>query len=409
VKILIVCHRLPFPPDHGGKIRAFEMIKHMGAHHSVTVATLAHSKEQLQQGSKLRDYCDQLIVEVLSSRVRWRRALLALASARPSSARYFWSPRLNEAIREAGSFDRVLVHCAFMAEYVIDMACEIKILDYVDIDSGKWSDYQNYKGQPLSLAYGWEAKKLRRYESEVAPHFTSCTVTTKNELAEFHSLGVSIPCTVVSNGVDLEYFNPKGRVEGSTPIIVFVGRMDYFPNVDGILEFTRNVFPRVRATVPNVELRIVGADPTRSVFRLNRVPGIKVTGYVPDIRPHVADASVAIAPLRIARGTQNKVLEMMAAGIPVVATPEAAKGVQAVAGEHLMVAGNAEEFASHVVELLRNRDLRRKFSEAGRKQVEKAHSWPAAMTILDDVLQLSESPPRASRTSFGNPFNVTTT
>jgi sugar transferase (PEP-CTERM/EpsH1 system associated) len=395
VRILILCHRFPFPPDHGGKIRAFEMIKHLGAHHSVTVATLAHTEKQLQQGTKLRDYCEQLIVEVVPSEVRWGRALLALATKKPSSACYFWSPRLNRSIHEASlaaPFDRVLVHCAFMARYVTNFRCEYKVLDYVDIDSGKWSDYQKYKSKPLSLGYALEANKLRRYEKEMALHFTHCSVTTSNELSEFNTLGVSVPCTVIPNGVDLTYFNPKGRIESGTPVIVFVGRMDYFPNVDAVLQFARNIFPRVRARVPKAELRIVGSDPTRSVLRLNSMPGIKVTGYVRDIRPHVADSAVAIAPLRIARGTQNKVLEMMASGIPVVASPQAAKGIQAVPGEHLIVADSAEEFAHHVVELLQDRHLRRKYSEAGRMQVERAHSWAAAMELLDDVLHLSEPP-----------------
>lgn len=390
MRILIVCHRLPFPPDHGGKIRAFEMIKHLGARHSVTVATLAHTQKEAQLGSRLLDYCDQLLVEVMSSTARWAKATLALVGPKPSSVRYFWSARLKRAIAGAGSFERVLVHCAFMAEYVRDTPCPFKVLDYSDIDSGKWSEYQNYKRQPLGLAYGLEAKKLREHERRVAAYFNACTVISKSEQEEFCKLGTSRPCTVVPNGVDLDRFNPSGRVESSAPVILFLGRMDYFPNVDGVVEFATNVFPRVRAALPQARLRIVGSDPARSVRRLTRVPGIEVTGYVPDVRPYMADASIGIAPLRIARGTQNKVLEMMAAGIPVVASSRAAKGIQAIAGEHLLVANNAEEFTNHVITLLGDRDLRRKLSAAGRTQAEKAHSWPAAMELLEKVLHLRE-------------------
>ncbi|HET7751005.1 MAG TPA: TIGR03087 family PEP-CTERM/XrtA system glycosyltransferase [Terriglobales bacterium] len=396
MKILIVCHRLPFPPDHGGKIRAFEMIKHLGAQHSVTVATLAHTQKELQVGNRLLDYCDQLMVEVLPSSVRWAKATLALAGSKPSSGRYFWSARLQRAIAGAGSFDRVLVHCAFMAEYVRDTPSPFKVLDYADIDSGKWSDYQSFKRQPLGLAYKLEARKLRRHERQVAAYFNACAVTTKGEQQEFYALGTSQPCVVIPNGVDFDYFNPAGRAESSAPVILFLGRMNYFPNVDGIVEFATNVFPRVRAAVPQARLRIVGSDPTRSVRRLIRMPGIEVTGYVPDVRPYMADASIGIAPLRIARGTQNKVLEMMAAGIPVVASSQAAKGIQAIDGEHLLVAGSLEGFTNHVITLLRDRNLRRKLSAAGRNQVEKEHSWPAAMELLDEVLQLREAVPSPS-------------
>jgi sugar transferase (PEP-CTERM/EpsH1 system associated) len=398
MRILVVCHRLPYPPDHGGKIRAFEMIKHLGAHHTVTVATLAHNQQQIELGSTLRDYCQQLIVHMLPSPLRWARALLALPSAQPSSASYFWSPRLKNLVDRAARatpFDRILVHCAFMAHYVTDLPCGYRVLDYADIDSGKWSDYCQYKRKPLAYGYALEAAKLRRHEREMGAYFAHCCVTTNSELTEFNSLGLSAPCSVIPNGVDFSYFTPQSGREGDNPVIVFVGRMDYFPNVDGVLQFARDTFPRIRAEVPNVELRIIGSDPTRTVLELAQTPGIRVTGYVPDIRPHVTDATLAIAPLRIARGTQNKILEMMACGIPVVASPQAAKGIQATPGEHLVVGANAEDFACQVIKLLRTRDLRQRFSHAGRRQVERAHSWRAAMRILDRVLQLPESAPDA--------------
>src|SRR6185437_11397201 len=143
MRILFVCHRLPFPPSRGGKIRPFQMIKHLAARHSVTVATLAHTTHELQEGDKLREYCDELIVEVLPPVTRWRRAFLGLLTSKPSSAEYFWSPRLRNRIVQAsrrGSFDRVWVHCAFMARYVVDLPCHFKVLDYGDIDSSKWVD-----------------------------------------------------------------------------------------------------------------------------------------------------------------------------------------------------------------------------------------------------------------------------
>jgi len=167
--------------------------------------------------------------------------------------------------------------------------------------------------------------------------------------------------------------------------------MDYFPNIDGVCHFVETVFPVLRAKMPNVEFRIVGSAPARKIRELEKIPGVFVTGYVPDVRTYLKDAAVSIAPLRIARGTQNKILESMAMGIPVVATPEAANGIQATPGRDLLVAHNTESFAKHILELLRNRLLRESISSAAHGQVQIAHQWPHSMRILDNVLSTQPS------------------
>jgi sugar transferase (PEP-CTERM/EpsH1 system associated) len=280
-----------------------------------------------------------------------------------------------------------------MARYVTDVACDFKVLDYGDIDSSKWADYSEHRMFPLSAGYALEAWKLRRYEARMARRFTRCTVTTSNELREFESLGVAQPCAVIPNGVDIDYFNPAQRTAVTARALAFVGRMDYFPNVDAVLRFVNQSWPRIRSAVPGAQLRIVGSNPVKSVTRLAGVPGVVVTGHVPDIRPYLADAAVGIAPLRIARGTQNKVLEMMAMGLPVVTSAEAARGIRACSGEHLLVAADDDAFVRYTLELLRNPDLGKRLAQAGRAQVVSAHSWPASMAMVDEVLQVSPPAP----------------
>jgi len=393
MKILFVCHRLPYPPNRGGKIRPFNMIRHLSQKHSVVVASLAHTERELKEGAGLKDYCDEVIAEVLPTPTRWLQALKALPTRTPSSVAYFWSPRLYQRIEQTvlqTRFDVTFVHCAFVAQYVMDLQTGFRIMDFGDLDSAKWAEYSHWKSFPFSSMYAFESKKLRAYERSVARLFDHCTITTEGERDEFQNLQVPTPHTVIPNGVDVSYFSPAEISISPDLSIVFIGRMDYFPNIDGVCYFAENILPLIRQKMPKVEFRIVGSNPTRKVRELTKMPGIVVTGHVPDVRRYLHDGAIAIAPLRIARGTQNKILESMAMGIPVVATPKAAKGIQAVPGRDLLVAETPHVFANQVLALLHNADLRRTLSAAARKQVEKAHLWPAAMNILDHTLAEEE-------------------
>jgi sugar transferase (PEP-CTERM/EpsH1 system associated) len=261
------------------------------------------------------------------------------------------------------------------------------MLDFGDIDSAKWSEYSHQRAFPLSMGYRIESAKLRKYEKKVASQFDLCTATTRGELEELQKLGNSIPSAVIPNGVDLSYFHPRSETPEDSSVIVFLGRMDYYPNVDGVLYFAKEIFPAIRKEVPHAEFRIVGSNPSRVVRDLSKIPGISVTGHVPDVRPHVMDAALAVAPLRIARGTQNKILQFLAMGVPVVTTPQAAKGVAADSGRHFLVADGSAPFARQVLRLLQDPALRESLSVAGRQPLEEAHCWPASMQILDRLLE----------------------
>jgi sugar transferase (PEP-CTERM/EpsH1 system associated) len=394
MKILFVCHRLPYPPNRGGKIRSYNMIGHLSEKHSVVVASLAHTEQELREGEGLKNHCEEVIAEVLPDRSRWLHAVNALPTKTPSSVAYFWSPRLYSRIRERlvrNQFDVIFVHCAFVAQYVADWRNGFRVLDFGDMDSAKWAEYAQSRAFPLSLGYALEAKKLRAYERRLAQNFDRCTVTTQGEREEFDSLGVLTPCTVIPNGVDTGYFSQKQRSAFAAPVVVFLGRMDYFPNIDGVLYFARKVFPLIRERVPDAQFRIIGSDPASTIRELEKMPGISVTGYVPDVRSYLTDAAVSVAPLRIARGTQNKILESMSMGIPVVSTPQAAKGIQAVPGQHLVVAGEPEAFAKSVLELLWNDGLRRKLANEAQRNLDRVHKWPLSMQILDELLKVGNT------------------
>ncbi len=393
MNILFVCHRLPYPPNRGGKIRPFNMIRHLSQRNSVVVASLAHNPDELKAGEPLKQYAE-VIADVLPDSQRWMQSFAALPTSMPSSVAYFRSARLQKAINERARgtrFDVIFVHCAFVAQYVLDIPARLRVMDFGDLDSGKWAEYSQQKSFPLSWMYGYESAKLRAYEARLAQAFDRCTVTTQGEKDEFEKLGVSRPCDVIPNGVDLSYFSDQGNNPAAKPAIVFLGRMDYFPNIDAVCYFAEAILPLIRAKVPEAEFRIVGSNPARKIRDLAKLPNTVVTGHVPDVRQYVRDASMTVAPLRIARGTQNKILESIGMGIPVVASPQAAKGIQAVPGRDLLVGETPDAFAEHVIALLRNPLLRQRLALAGRKQVESAHLWPVSMNILDSVLSDSAS------------------
>lgn len=389
MKILFVCHRLPFPPNRGGKIRPFNMIQHLSRKHEVVVASLAETEQELRDGAGLEKHCAEVIAELLPKPVRWRQACMALFTQEPSSVAYFRSKELHRKVQHKlreQKMDCVIVHCAFVAQYVIGWEGGFRWLDYGDLDSGKWAEYGEHRSFPLSLGYRLEAEKLRKYETTLAALFHQCTVTTQGELDMYASLGASTPCGVIPNGVDASYFSRPVQGTENSRVIAFLGRMDYYPNIDGILYFSQNILPIIQKTIPDATLRVIGSNPSLRIRELAHIPGVTVTGHVPDVRPFLADAAVAIAPLRLARGTQNKILESMAMGIPVIATPQAAKGISAIAGKHLLVADGPEAFAKQVIDVLQTRELRRSLSEAARKQVELMHHWPSSMEILDEIL-----------------------
>ena len=389
MKILYVCHRIPFPPKRGGKIRPFNMIRHLTSRgHSVTVASLARTPAELEEGRGLTAHCAKLLAEVIPDTVAWPRMVAWLPSSQPSSFAYFYSPQLARRISSelsGGGYDLIFVHCSSVAPYVAQVSGPRKILDYGDMDSQKWREYSSYRPFPLSLGYRLEAVKLERMERELAGKFDLCTCTTAAELVSLRQLGVQTPSDWFPNGVDSEFFKPA-QASYDNDLIVFVGRMDYFPNQQAVLGFTRDTLPRLRERRPQLRFQIVGADPPAHIKALERLPGVSVTGSVPDVRPFVTRAALTVAPLEIARGTQNKILESMAMGVPVVCSTAAAGGVDAEPGVHLLTAGDTGEYVSAIISLLESGARRAQLAEAGRERVLTHHSWPSSMRRLDALL-----------------------
>jgi len=389
LRILYVCHRFPYPPKRGGKIRPFNMIRHLSIDHEVTVASLARSDEEAREAEGIAPYCAQYRVATVSAPIQWARMIATVPTLVTASASYFHSSALARTIRgllREQTFDLIFVHCSSVAHYVADVRGVPKILDFGDMDSQKWIEYARYKPFPLSAGYRLEAWKLEREEKRLARLFDLCTATTRAEWETLESYRTGVPTDWFPNGVDSDYFRPTdGHHDPDT--ICFVGRMDYYPNQECMFAFCASTLPLIRARRPEAKLLIVGADPSPAVKKLGELPGVTVTGSVPDIRPYLQRSALMVAPLNIARGTQNKILEAMAAGVPVVTSGVAAGGVDALEWEHFLVASTPGECAQAVLHVLEDPTERSRLAAAGRARMLSHHAWPNSMKRLDAIIE----------------------
>ena len=394
MRVLFVCHRVPFPPKRGGKIRPFNIIRHLHEQgHEVTVASLARSQAELDEAEGLAQHCSHRLIEVVDDRVAWPRMVGWLPTTRPSSFGYFHSPALRRGLSpfsqsengDCPHFDLIFVHCSSVAPYVRDIPATVKILDFGDMDSQKWREYSQHKPFPLSAGYWLEAVKLERTERLLAGQFDLATCTTRAEMASLRSLGATGPTDWFPNGVDAQFFQPSDQPY-EADLVTFVGRMDYFPNQQAVTRFCAEVLPELQRCRPGTRFEIVGADPSPEIRNLGRLPDVTVTGSVPDVRPYVTRAALTVAPLEIARGTQNKILESMAMGVPVVCSRQAVGGVDAVAGEHLLAYDTREQLIESTLEVLQSTTRRAQLAAAGRTRVLSHHSWPASMRRVDALI-----------------------
>jgi sugar transferase (PEP-CTERM/EpsH1 system associated) len=390
MNILYLCHRFPFPPKRGGKIRPFNMIRHLSAQgHRVTVCSIARSASEAKEGQGIAPHCAAFEMGHVREPLQFARMVLRLPLPTPSSMGYFYSPDLAAQVRRllaTQAWDLIFVHCSSVAQYVAHVTGVPKILDFGDMDSQKWLEYAHYKPFPLSLGYRLEGTKMLWAEKRLARRFDLCTATTRAEWETLQSYGTGAATDWFPNGVDADYFSPSEEPYDADTIS-FIGRMDYYPNQECMARFCKEVWPLLKARRPQMKLLIVGADPSPEMRALGQLPGVTVTGSVPDVRPYIRSSALMVAPLAIARGTQNKILEAMAMGVPVVTSRVAAGGVDAEADAHLLVADSASDITQAILRIAENPDERGRLAAAGRQRMLSHHAWPRSMQRLDAIIQ----------------------
>lgn len=393
-EVLYLVHRVPYPPDKGDKIRSYHLLKHLNQRYRIHLGTFIDDEEDWRYCDKVKDLCGETCFVHLSPRVARIRSLLGFFSGRPLTLPYYWDRRLQtwvNHILETRPISHILVFSSAMAQYVSQARSAHRIIDFVDIDSDKWMQYAKARSWPMNWIYGREAKLLLGYERQISRDFDSATFVSQTEADLFGQLSPESASKVsyFNNGVDADYFSPHRYYANpyitGVKTLVFTGAMDYWANVDAVDWFARKVLPAIRAQLPEIEFYIVGARPTAAVAALASLPGVTVTGSVPDVRPFLAYASLAVAPLRIARGIQNKVLEAMAMEKIAVVSPQAMAGISARSGKELIVANGESEFASRILALLRSgSDL--DIGVVARNHVLESYSWERSLGRIDRLL-----------------------
>ncbi len=386
-RVLYITHRVPYPPDKGDRIRNYHLLRGLARRARVWLGCLADEPVSAEVRAELDRLCERVAVVPVSGRRRWLRAGWSVLTGGSVSEGAFAEPGLTDAVRgwakEAG-LAGVVVSASSLAPYLADPVLDgvPRFVDLVDVDSQKWQDFADAARGPKRWLYRLESARVRKLERRLPAWTEAVAVVSRAEADVFDSFTRTGAATVAANGVDLDYFAPRSvPVE---PALVFVGAMDYLPNVDGARWFAREVWPAIRAKHPTAEFRVVGRKPAPEVQRLAELPGVKVLGTVPDVRPFVASAAAAVVPLRLARGIQNKVLEALAMARPVVAAPPALAALGTVPGEHLLRAAPPAEWVEACCGLLADPTRGNELGAAGRRYVEAHHHWE---TCLDPFLR----------------------
>ena len=401
-EILFLAHRIPYPPDRGDKIRSFNILKEMGRHARVHLACFADDREDRRHLPALRQAMGaklgQAFVEVRPR--NWLPAAGALLRGKPVSTAMFASSAMKRNVDQLlaeRAIDTIFAFSGQMARFVPGKPGRRFVMDFVDMDSAKFAEYGERGRGPPGWLYRREGRSLLRFEQAVAKRadFSLFVSDAEAQLFRDRTGLAEARIRAIGNGIDLAFYDPDGdfpRLDaarrGAGPLILFTGQMDYRPNVEAVESFARGVMPLIRRHLGEARFAIVGRKPAKTVRHLHGINGTVVIGAVDDVRSWLAAADVVVAPLTIGRGVQNKVLEAMAMAKPVVASPAAFAGIDAMAGRDLLVADGPEDQAAAIRCLLHDPKRAAGLGAAARRRMEAGYSWPARLAALTTLLDL---------------------
>lgn len=386
MRILYLSQRVPYPPNRGDKITTWRNVSYLARQHEVTIGAFAHDDRDREAAETLRGMGFRVHAVDLDMGRAKLRSLPLFLTGRPLTLGVYGSRALQAVVdAEMPTTDLAMAYSSSMGAYLLPHEGKRRVQFVCELDSDKWAQYAGFTSFPMSWVYAREARTLLAFERELCGRTDMNTLVTPVEQDIFRERIPGAPNMVMRNGVDLEVFHP-GDNAPEPGHLVFTGVMDYFPNVDGCVWFADEVLPELRKRHPEARFSIVGSSPSKEIRALASRPGVEVTGFVPETRDWLARAQLAVAPLRIARGIQNKVLEAMAMGLPVVGTTNATQGVEGEHGRDFLVADTARDLIETCDRMLADPATCAELGARARAFVEANYDWEEVLRPLGELV-----------------------
>ncbi|MFQ3192714.1 MAG: sugar transferase (PEP-CTERM/EpsH1 system associated) [Paraglaciecola sp.] len=398
MKILFISHRVPFPPNKGEKIRTFHQLKHLRElGHHIHLFSPYEDKTELAHFNQLREtWCTS--VEATPLKPKAIRLLTGLVKGQPMSVANFYDKTLQQKFDQflsGSTVDAIICSASSVAEYIFKSTAlptlDIKpllIMDFMDVDSDKWGQYQQSSSFPMSMVYAREQRLLAEYEKNIVKQFDASYLIAQAEVTLFNqNVMQSDKVQVMGNGLDTSvFYPPKIKQPNPAPVFLFTGVMDYKPNEDAVIWFVNTCWPSIITQHPNAKFVIAGMNPSADINQLANDNSIEVTGFVDDILPYYQQADIFVAPFRLARGVQNKVLQAFACALPVISTPMGAEGILCQADQDILIASTPDEFIAQANQLIAQPKLAESIGQSALHIIKQHYSWQGQLQPLVNLL-----------------------
>ncbi|WAJ70707.1 TIGR03087 family PEP-CTERM/XrtA system glycosyltransferase [Catenovulum adriaticum] len=396
--LLFLCHRIPFPPNKGDKIRSFNILKYLSQSYDIYLGAFVDDENDWQYLDALKPYCKSSCILPLPKKRATIKGCTAFLTGNPITIPYYadWQMKawVEQVVASHIELSKAFIYSSSMAQYLERPGYNFltKVIDFVDVDSDKWRQYAQGKRGIMRWVYHREYKRLAQYENDICAHFQASIFVSQDEAEHFkqrQSEANANKVHAIQNGVDSEYFNTNASgikpLITSEPSICFTGAMDYWANVDAVVWFCEAVWPELKKQIPQLTFNIVGGNPTEKVKALSRLEGVNVTGRVEDVRPYIKAATLVVAPMRIARGIQNKVLEAMAMSKTVVMTSMAAEGIQLPFIQKQYIQDDEQETIKVIKTLFSDQESLDKVGSANLEIIQSHYQWQAVLKPFDQI------------------------
>lgn len=403
--VLFLCHRIPFPPNKGDKITTYNLVKYLASRYQVVIGCFIDDEHDRQYIDDVEAMSEELFTVDICGKSSLQSGVQSLIAGKPVSTHHYNNQAMQNWVDDVISrrnIDRLMAYSGGTAQFIEHQkyAGKKRILDMADVDSDKWRQYAENKPVYSSWIYSREQRLVEAYEQKILREFNAVTLITDEERDHFRHISPAAlreKIVTLGNGVDTDYFNPEAEFDYTDSpdknhkVICFTGAMDYWANVDAVVWFVENIWPAVRSAHPDMYFYIVGGKPTDKVKSLAAVDGVVVTGRVVDVRPYVIQSLLCVAPLRIARGVQNKVLEAMSMARPVVMTSMGQEGIALPSAQQSLVEDEIKQQVALITQLVYEPDTLTRIGAENRAWIIKHYGWDGALALLDKLLE--QDPP----------------